>query len=148
MLRSTVKLLPLLLLVLFTANSCKKKNDQKSKTQLVTERDWRMTKFEEQENNNPPINYLDGAPACNLDDRHVFKTNNTYEINEGPSKCVPTDPQLVDNGTWSFGDNETKFLYDGIPFTIDKLDNSTLELSYIDNSSPPDVYKYKIVFVH
>nr|WP_294908404.1 lipocalin family protein [uncultured Lacibacter sp.] len=149
MLRSTVKLLPFLLLVLLTVNSCKKKNDQKSKTQLITERDWRLTKFEEQENNNPPVDYLTGASACNLDDRHVFKTNNTYEINEGPSKCNPSDPQLVDTGTWSLGDNETKFIYDGIPFTIVKLDGNTLELSYTDNtSSPPDVYKYKVIFVH
>ncbi|HLP38829.1 hypothetical protein [Lacibacter sp.] len=148
MLRSTLKLLPLLFLVLVSTNSCKKKNDQKSKTQLVTERDWKMTKFEVKENNNPWDDLLAGQPACDADDRHVFRTNNTYEINEGPSKCVSTDPQIIDNGTWSFGDNETKFIYDGIPFTIDQLDGNTLIISYTDNTSPPDVYYFKLTFTH
>jgi hypothetical protein len=149
MLRSTVKLLPFLLLVLFATNSCKKKNDQKSKTQLVTERDWKMAKFEEKENNGSYINLLVGQPACDADDRHVFRTNNTYEVNEGPTRCDPNSPTIVDNGTWSFGDSETKFIYDGVAFTIDQLDGNTLIISYTDNlSSLPDIYYYKITFVH
>jgi len=34
------------------------------------------------------------------------------ELNEGPLKCDPMDPQIF-TATWSFADNETKIVYDG-----------------------------------
>ena len=148
MLRSTVKLLPFLLPVLLTVNSCKKKNDQKSKTQLITERDWRASKIEEKENSNPWINQLDGQAVCVTDDRYIFRTNNTYEINEGPTKCNPADDQIYDTGSWSLGDNETKFIWlFGVAFTIDKLDESTLIISY-SQTVGGDTQSIRFTFVH
>ena len=148
MLRSTVKLLPFLLLVLFAANSCKKKNDQKSKTQLITEKDWRVSEFRTKIS--PATNWTDelaGEPACNLDDRYVFKTNNDYEYNEGPTKCNSSDPQVIDNGTWALIDSETKFSIDGQIFTIVELSSNKLSLDYSMTVSGV-TYSAQWVFVH
>lgn len=148
MLKSTVKLLPFLLLVLFAANSCKKKNDQKSKTQLITERDWRISEWREKIS--PATTWDDqlaGEPACNLDDRFVFKTNNSYENNEGPTKCNSADPQIIDTGTWALIDSETKFSIDGQNFTILELTSSKLYLEASQTVSGI-TYTVQIVFVH
>ena len=147
MLKTTVKLLPFLFLILITVNSCKKKNDQKSKTQLITEKDWKALKIEEKENNDPWFDYLAGADVCYTDDRYVFRVNNTYEINEGPTKCNASDPQVYETGTWSLGDNETKFIYDGNPFTIDQLTDNSMILSY-SVTVGPDTYYAKLTFAH
>lgn len=148
MLKTTLKLLPFLFLVLFTANSCKKKNDQKSKTQLITERDWRMSELREK--TSPATtwdNLLAGARACDLDDRYVFKINNSYENNEGPTKCNSSDPQVIDTGTWALIDSETKFSLDGENFTILELTNDKLSLQYIETIGGT-TYTLEIVFVH
>ncbi len=147
MLKTTLRLLPLLFLVLFTANSCKKKNDQKSKTQLITERDWKVSELKERLNTDPWDDLLAGEPACNLDDRYVFSTNNSYETNEGPSKCNTSDPQVIDTGIWAFIDNETKFSIDGQTFVIEELTSSKFTLVYTQTIGA-DTFTLRIVFVH
>jgi hypothetical protein len=148
MLKSTVKLLPFLFLVLFTVNSCKKKNDNKSKTQLITERDWKAVKIEEKDNSLPWEDQLAGEPVCITDDRYVFRVNNTYEINEGPTKCNISDDQIYDTGAWSLGDNETKFIWlFGLAFTIEQLDENTLIISYTQTTGS-DVQRIKFTFAH
>jgi hypothetical protein len=148
MLKATMKLLPLLFLVLLTANSCKKKNDQKSKTQLITERDWRVSEFKEKVS--PATswdNLLDGEPACNLDDRYVFKTNNSYENNEGPTKCDSSDPQVIGTGTWALIDSETKFSLDGQSYTIIELTNDKFVIEF-SLTNAGTTYTVQVAFVH
>lgn len=143
-----MKLLPFLFLVLLTANSCKKKNDQKSKTQLITERDWRISELKEKTSPSSTWNdLLAGEPACNRDDRYVFKINNSYEGNEGPTKCNSGDPQIINTGTWALIDSETRFSIDGQNYTILELTSSklSLELSETISGIP---YTVQLVFVH
>jgi hypothetical protein len=71
---------------------------------------------------------LTNAAQCQKDDITVFKANMTYEENEGATKCDNDDPQVFDEGTWSFKDNETKIVKDGIEITITQLDNTTLQV--------------------
>lgn len=46
-------------------------------------------------------------PACFNDDLHVYKADKTYALEEGLTKCVATDPQVWDTGTWVFSSTES-----------------------------------------
>jgi hypothetical protein len=86
--------------------------------------------------------------ACEKDDQTVFKTNNTYEVNEGPTKCSPSDPQVYDNGTWAFRDNETKLVLDGSDVsTIDALDENSLVVTTTEVISGT-TYHFKVSLRH
>lgn len=77
---------------------------------------WKVTAFTV----NPPIDFLGTPitdmynslffPNCSKDDLYVFKSDKSYEFNEGPSKCDDTDPQITDVGTWAFNTDETLLL--------------------------------------
>ena len=45
---------------------------------------------------------------CQKDNYYQFNSDGAYQLNDGPTKCAPTDPQIIETGTWSFLDNETK----------------------------------------
>lgn len=146
MLKSTVKLLPFLLLVLFLANSCKKKNDQKSKTQLLTEKSWIVSNDEYRDATTPNWtsdygNYM----ACEKDDFLKFESNNTGVANAGALKCS-IEPQTIPFN-WSFADNETKLSLQGEVYKIEQLTETTLSITYEDNSVSPIEY-YRLTFRH
>jgi hypothetical protein len=45
---------------------------------------------------------------CQKDNYYQFNSDGAYQLNDGPTKCAPTDPQIIETGTWSFLENETK----------------------------------------
>ncbi|HAN38534.1 MAG TPA: hypothetical protein DCQ29_06485, partial [Chitinophagaceae bacterium] len=78
-------------------NGCKK-DDEKSKTQLLTEKPWFVSKAEEKAGT---ANWVDDFPnyaACEKDDATLFKSNGQYENNEGATKCSAADPQIISTG--------------------------------------------------
>lgn len=98
--------------------SCKKddKKNEPTKTELLTGNNWVTTRIEiepaidfdgdgTQENNLTP--YFD---PCDLDDFLNLKTDKTYIIEEGASKCDPNDPQVVETGTWTLSSNNTRLV--------------------------------------
>lgn len=139
-------LLSLSVLSLLFLASCNKEVDEpKTKTQLLTQHTWVIQKFEEKVGTMPWDDQFPDADACDKDDQYIFRTNNRYEINEGPLKCDPTDPQIIDNGTWSFQNNETVLDMDNDEFTIDLLNESSLILS-ITETFGGSTYQVKITF--
>lgn len=117
-----------LLLAIALLNSCKK-DTPKTKTELISQKTWLIQKFEEKIGT---ANWEDDFPnfdACSKDDQFIFRANNTYEFNEGPTKCSPSDPQIFASGAWAFTNNETKLNIGSDEFTIDKLDNTNLVIS-------------------
>ncbi len=128
-----------------------KKDDPKPKTKmdLLTASAWKIT----------DIQYKSGtgawqsdpsfatSPTCQKDDQLVFKANNTYEFNEGPSKCTASDPQIFDTGAWAFQDNETKLLWGSDSFSIDELTETSLIISITDATTTPTL-SYRIIFAH
>ncbi len=62
---------------------------------------------------NPDVPYistflLNLVPNCKKDNYYYFTRSGTYQLNEGRTKCATTDPQIIETGTWSFLENETK----------------------------------------
>ncbi len=115
-------------LFFFVLNSCKKE-DAKSKTDLLTQKAWMIQKAESKEGNNPWEDDFPNWDACSKDDRYIFRVNNTYEFNEGLTKCDPADPQVFDTGSWAFTNNETKLLIGSDEFTIVALTETNLIIS-------------------
>jgi len=128
-------------IVILTANSCKKDEDEKSKTDLLTAGYWKFTAM----NINPAIEFngleysdLFGLmPNCSKDDLVKYNTDGSVIYDEGASKCDEGDPQ-TETGTWTFSADETKITetYDGESFTYNvvEITDSNLKISYSEEA--------------
>lgn len=138
----------------FLLNSCSKDDDSNSSTpqtrmQLLTSHGWKINTF-----------YIDSVDVtnflftpCELDNIYTYSTNYNYTIDEGPTKCDPNSSQIVETGTWAFGNNENMLIYE--PGTageaacdILQLDANTFKCreTFFDSTTMADVV-YLIHFV-
>ena len=139
--RKTLFLVLAASIVAFTACEKDKDSEPKSKTSLLTSESWKMTASVV----DPAVdwdgfgtmvtNIYSQMPACSKDDIVTFKSNGTYINEEGPSKCDPSDPDVIDTGTWTFNSDETKIIIDdGEGFTMDanilELTSSSMKITY------------------
>ena len=107
----------------------------KTKKELLTTGTWKYTSCII----SPAYDYYgDGVMAtdlfsilkpCEKDDFEVYKTDGTWEYNEGPTKCDPSYPQVFSE-PWSFTANETKMFVGTVEHTILELTATTLKLRY------------------
>lgn len=107
----------LVILTVAVIAGCKKDdNSSPSKTQLLTSGSWKLTAA----NADPAIDInQDGVvendifavlPTCFKDNLFIFKTNNTYVVDEGATKCNVSDPQIMESSNWKFSDNESNIM--------------------------------------
>lgn len=127
------------LLIFSGIESCKKSDPPapKSKTTLLTQGSWKTVKEETKTGTGAWIDVTGSIQACDKDNIFIFRTNTTFEENEGATKCNPGDPQIIGTGNWSFGNNETQLNLTptGFPppfriYSLDQLDESTLMVTY------------------
>lgn len=144
--RSTLKLLPFLLLVLFSTNSCKKKNDQKSKTELLTQKNWYLKDLELRSGTSGTWGSIFGlVDDCDKDNFTKFNTNNKGIDDAGTLKCG-SEPQTYQYD-WFFLENETKISVDGEIASIEVLNETTFTVVQEDNSGTPSIF-YRFTFRH
>jgi hypothetical protein len=128
--RSTA-LLTLITAFILSIGACKK-DAAKSKTELLTQSNWKIVKEEHKSGAGAWIDNT-ATLACEKDNQIVFSTTLALEFNEGATKCNPTDPQILTTGTWSFLTNETQLqiaLFGTTNlFSLDQLDDNTMVLS-------------------
>ncbi|MFC5271062.1 lipocalin family protein [Adhaeribacter terreus] len=80
-----------------------------TKTQLISAKDWKMTKQTLNMNGSGDIDITNTFyTACELDNLEKFAANGTYTVDEGATKCDTADSQTFTTGTWAFTSNETK----------------------------------------
>lgn len=116
-------------LILPSLSSCKK-DSPKSKTAFLTKANWKIVKSESRAGTGAWVDHTSSVP-CEIDDYVVFRTNGTYESNEGATKCSPGDPQIIETGTWAFMTNETQLATTpsgstALVIDINQLDENTL----------------------
>ncbi len=102
-------LLTMGLIALLTFTGCQKDDPPPpTKTELIS-RDWKVTAMTAVFP--APIGTVDilsQLDACEKDNIIKIKADGTYTVDEGATKCDPTDPQTVETGNWAFTSNETK----------------------------------------
>lgn len=125
MIKLQLKTLCIVLLVFTAFTACKKKNDAKSKTELLTSSAWLISKYEEKLNSGAYVDDFPNWASCDKDDKTIFATNNVVTYDEGATKCDVSDPQ-TETGSWAFTENETKLIVDGETITIEQLDENNL----------------------
>jgi hypothetical protein len=84
-----------------------KKDDLSTKTQLMTSATWKYdTAAIDADKNGTPDQALPAGTIenCEKDNVITFKSDSTGTLNEGATKCDPTDPQTT-SFKWWFKDN-------------------------------------------
>lgn len=123
-------------LVIFV--SCKKDSDgnrEKTKTELLTAGNWILTvaiispAYDYYGNGNPVTDIFAIMEPCEKDDFETYKTNGTWEYNEGPTKCDQSSPQIFSE-PWNFTANETKLFVGPVECRILELTETSLKLRY------------------
>jgi hypothetical protein len=80
--------------------------------------------------------YGTGIPACLIDDIFTFTSDLTLIVDEGPTKCSPTDPQTT-SGTYSLNSDNTQLTTsiagNSEVFNIMTLNSTTLKTNQVDN---------------
>ena len=122
----------LVALLLFAFVGCKKDSaspsSNSSKTSIITSKSWRVTNLKVSLGSVVLLDQLQGMPTCELDNVIKFATAGTYSVEEGATKCDPSDPNIVDNGTWKLESNETKFNLDGELLDVVEISNNIIKL--------------------
>lgn len=136
-------------------HSCSKENaSNASKTQLLTQKSWRLTGARSQINGGLwNDDFAIGLP-CVKDNIWTFTTAGTYIVEEGATKCNGTDPQVISSGTWVFTNNETNLVADilgtagsGDLLNILTLDQNTLKLG-VQSVSGSTIRNFEVTFGH
>jgi len=147
-------------LVMFAA--CSKENDPAPLTPeqlIVTPKGWVITAITV----NPAVRIPDLLPItdvfasqepCEKDNITLFTADSKYKVDEGASKCDPSDTQILDQGTWSFNPAKTIITLDsnnGAPeaFTIAELSASTFKATFQDvvpETGTATVYTFTLTF--
>lgn len=124
-----------ILVAFVIVSSCSKdEKETVSKAQLIA-RNWKQIDLLASQAGLPPVSIFDTFfEPCNKDDIWQFKSDGTYIVVEGATKCSPTDPDTVSSGTWQLTDGETKIIIDDASepaqtLNIVELTASSLKLS-------------------
>ena len=70
---------------------------------------------------------FENFPNCKKDDFYTFINNYIVEINNGPTKCDPADPQIWE-WIWDLSADEERMMYDGNEYTIEELNTTTFRI--------------------
>lgn len=133
----------MIFLILLTSSGCKKNQseDMSSRTRLLTQQSWKMTKYEQRYD--PAASWVDETAtydACELDNKYSFSSNGSFQVTEGLTKCSPSDPDILENGTWSFQNNENVLRMitsqGTVDLTIEILDGADLRYTVSDPGVP------------
>ena len=120
--------LSIALMAVLTFSACKKDNPAPPTNTELISRNWKITAVNGTFPPLPSVDLYAQLPACEKDNVVQVKSDGTYLVDEGSTKCAPTDPQTVETGNWSFTNNETKLNILGESFDIISLSATTLVL--------------------
>ena len=128
--KSTNQVIAAIIFLFLTA--CSKKEDTLSNTEKLTSGTWKNTAamYDNDGNGTYETDEYANIAACYKDNYFTFFTGGTMEINEGPAKCDPADPQ-TETITWQFSNNETSITIGGDTYELLELNNSALKLKQV-----------------
>lgn len=117
--------------LLIALNACKK-DDAKpaSKTDLLTSGTWKMTAASTDQDGDGTFETDEyaGLGTCFTDNIWTFNSNGSVAVDEGATKCDPSDSQVT-TGQWQLINNQSTLVLEGDTYTVQQLDASTLILT-------------------
>ncbi len=114
-----------------------------TRSEMLTARNWVITGLNVEPaldvdgDNTQENNLMPYLQACTLDDFQDFNSDNSYTIEEGPSKCDPNDPQIVEAGEWLWNSDGTRLVMNA--------NSETFEAKVTSLSSAEMVWEYTLV---
>lgn len=114
-----------ILICVFLASSCKK---DVTRTELLTSGTWKLIALQATFLGMTTDSYAE-MEECEKDNLFTFKTDNTLDLDEGPTKCKPDDPQIRNEGPWTLFENDTKINLDNIDYNILELTESRFKIN-------------------
>lgn len=120
-----MKIINLLLVAAFFlfVVSCKK-----SKDSVTIIGKWKQTSGIYSPTYHGESDYFSAYSSCEKDDIVEFRADNTYELNEGASKCDPASPQVIIAGSYSVSTDLTSITIQGQTTQI-VVTNNTLTVT-------------------
>ncbi|MBZ5858512.1 hypothetical protein [Flavihumibacter profundi] len=153
--RNALFCLPIILFI--TAfNACSKGGNKPAatKTELLTQKAWKIDKSGIDADKNGTIDIADTWKSCNLDNTFLFIVGGAGNFDEGATKCTDTDPQ-TGYFDWAFKNQESMLTgnISQLGFSgdanISVLDTATLELNRdITVQGYPSQVRYIFRFKH
>lgn len=138
----------MLIAVVILVSCSKDKSNQASGMELLTQSPWVIQKAEEKTGNNPWVDAFPFWQACEKDDKWIFKTDFSLEMNDSSMPCGANSPnQIIDIVTWSFESNETKLMIDGMLSDIEVLNETSLIISASETIAGTTYYS-RLTFGH
>ena len=129
--------------------SCSKENEAISRnTGLLIEKSWKFETYGLDENNNGVIEGSENSMlSCEADDVFTFSANGTGVFASGTVLCSAGQAAAI-NFNWSFSNSGTELAIFAAPEKINRLDESILEVYYMDQNSQGQPVKYIRRFQH
>ena len=124
-------------LALLSLTACKKDGSSSNSTKKdLISRNWKITALTGTFPPLPTIDLYAQMSACEKDNILKISSNGTYVFDEGATKCVSTDPQIIESGNWSFNSTETKVTIGSDTYDIISLSATTLVISQAVAADP------------
>ena len=114
--------------------SCKKKEGDPSRTDMLTNGKWRMTALKATTTilgTDTTADLFATFDDCEKDDLTIFRSDKHLISDEGATKCVASNPQQTDEGTWNLTESDTKLVMLGGmegTYKINSISSSNLQL--------------------
>lgn len=149
---TTMKSYLFLILCAFALFACQKE-DLPTLTEDLAKNNWSKTQIlisvDSISDTIPTIEIV--STPCKRDNVWSFDAdNNTFTLDEGPSKCVVSDPQIKDQGIIQEQDNGSKLLVDGEGtneiWEIESRSASSFRVSYFAKNSDNVTVKFRVTF--
>ena len=143
------KFIAISLIAISIFTSCSKESDTlDSKTVFLVKEPWKFESHGLDENNNGTIEESENSMlACETDDIYTFYPNCTGLFSAGTFACSAGEPATI-NFEWRLLNNGTALGVFAAAETINRLDESILEVYYMDENSMGQPVKYIRRFHH
>jgi len=145
--KSTLIMISLFSTIVFA--SCTKNDETlRRNTALLISQSWKFEIYGHDENNNGMIEESENSMlACEADDSFTFNANGTGVFASGTMPCSIGEPATT-NFSWNFANNGTELAIFAAPEKINRLDETILEVYYMDQNSLGQPVKYIRRFQH
>jgi hypothetical protein len=134
-----MKRISLLLLVLFTMGCNKEDATPKSSLELLTnnsQKSWKLSEGFIILQASSRLSILGSRPTCETDNLLVLRSNNTYDLTEGATKCNLSDPnEIVKGANWNISADGKTLSVDRFVFTIFEINNAVFNITEIGDTS-------------